>query len=72
MVKKPCGILAFIGKSIENRSWDIIMHLYKSLVRPHLGVLCAVLVRSRRKDVVKLERVQKRFTRMLPGLEGLR
>eukprot|EP00061_Rhincodon_typus_P014782 g42066.t1 len=24
-----------------------------------------------RKDVIKLERVQKRFTRMLPGMESL-
>ena len=24
-----------------------------------------------RKDIIKLERVQKRFTRMLPGLDGL-
>lgn len=27
---------------------------------------------NHRKDVIKLERGQKRFTEMLPGLEGLR
>eukprot|EP00061_Rhincodon_typus_P009304 g32711.t1 len=26
---------------------------------------------SYRKDIIKLERLQKRFTRMLPGMEGL-
>eukprot|EP00061_Rhincodon_typus_P007217 g28688.t1 len=35
------------------------------------GILRAVQVSLYRKDFVKLERVQKRFTRMLPGFEGM-
>lgn len=59
---------AFIWKGSENKSCDIMMQLYKSLMSPHLK--CRVQFHSLhyQKDVIKLERVQKRFTRMLPGL----
>jgi len=58
------GMLGFIGQNIEYKSWDVLLKLYKTLVRPHLKYYY-------RKDIIKLERVQKRFTRMLPGLVGL-
>ena len=36
MVKKAFGMLDFIGQNIEYRSWDVLLKLYKTLVRPHL------------------------------------
>ena len=36
VVKKVFNTLAFISQGIEYRSWDIMLQLYKSLVRPHL------------------------------------
>ena len=36
VVKKAFGMLGFIGQNIEYRSWDVLLKLYKTLVRPHL------------------------------------
>ena len=48
-----------------------MLKLYKTLVRPHLEYCVQFWSPYYRKDIIKLERVQKRFTRMLPGLDGL-
>lgn len=37
----PAALLCFC---IETMSWDNMLQLNKVLVRPHLGVLCAVFV----------------------------
>ena len=36
VVKKAFGMLGFIGQNIKYRSWDVLLKLYKTLVRPHL------------------------------------
>ena len=64
-------MLGFIGQNIEYRSWDVLLKLYKTLVRPHLEYCAQFWSPYYRKDIIKLERVQKRFTGMLPGLDGL-
>ena len=64
-------MLGFIGQNIEYRSWDVLLTLYKALVRPHLEYCVQFWSLYYRKDIIKLERVHKRFTRMLPGLDGL-
>eukprot|EP00061_Rhincodon_typus_P010330 g34542.t1 len=63
-------ILAFIAQNIEYRSWDVM--LYRTLVRPLLEHCAKFWLPRYRKDSIKLERVQKRFTSILPGMEGLR
>ena len=56
VVKKAYGMLAFIGQGVEYSNWKIMLQL------------CKTFVRILPEDVDVLERVQKRFTRMLPGL----
>eukprot|EP00061_Rhincodon_typus_P011492 g36540.t1 len=71
VVKTTFGIPAFIGQRIENRRWEVMLQLYRTLVRPLLEYCILFWCPCHRKDVVKLERVQKRFRKMLSGLEGL-
>ena len=71
VVKKAFGMLAFINQSIEYRSWDVMLKLYKALVRPNLEYGVQFWSPNYRKDVNKIERVQRRFTRMLPGFQQL-
>eukprot|EP00061_Rhincodon_typus_P004210 g22010.t1 len=70
-MKKAFGMVAFIGQCIECRSWEVMLRLYRTLVRPLLEYCVQFWCPCNTKDVVKLEKVQKRFTRMLPELEGL-
>ena len=48
-----------------------MLQLYKTLVRPHLEYCVHLWSLHYQKDMEALERVQRRFTRMLPGLEGV-
>ena len=47
------------------------MGLYKALVRLHLENCEQFWAPYLRKDVLALERVQRRFMRMIPGMKGL-
>ena len=47
------------------------MKLYKTLVRPHLAYCVQFWSLYCRKDIIKLERVQKSKSRVLLRLDGL-
>eukprot|EP00061_Rhincodon_typus_P014213 g41105.t1 len=59
------------GYTIEFKSLDIMLQLYGMLVRPFLEFCIQFWSPCYRKDIMKLERVRNKFTRMLPGLEDL-
>ena len=48
-----------------------MLKLYKSLVRPHLEYCTAAWSPHYVKDKELLEHIQRRFTRMIPALNGL-
>lgn len=48
-----------------------MLQLYKVFVRLHLKCSMLFQLPSYRNAVIKLEKVQQRFKRMLMGLEGL-
>jgi len=68
---KALRILGMINRTIINRHTDILLKLYKSLVRPHLEYCIVTWSPHYNKDKVMLEKVQKRFTRMIPADEKL-
>ena len=70
IVKKAYSMLAFIGQDIEYKNWQVMLQLYRALVRPHLEYCVQFWLPHYQKDVDDLERVQQRFTRVVPGLEG--
>eukprot|EP00061_Rhincodon_typus_P019152 g9558.t1 len=49
-----------------------MLQLYKTLVRPHLEYCVQFWSAHHRKDVEALERVQRRFTRMLQRLKEMK
>jgi len=65
---KANRMLGMINRSITYKSTTILLQLYKSLVRPHLEFCTAAWSPHYKKDRKLLERVQRRFARMIPGL----
>ena len=68
--KKANQMLGFIRNSISNQSREVILPLYKSLVRPHLEYCIQVWSPYLKKDRNLIERVQKRATRLIKGMKG--
>ena len=54
VVKKAFSMLGFIGQNIEYRSWDVLLMLYKTLVRLHLEYCVQFWSPCYRKDIIKL------------------
>jgi hypothetical protein len=69
--KKANQILGLIYRTIASRNSDIIIRLYKSLVRPHLDYCIQAWRPYLKKDMDVMEKVQRRVTRMIEGFKGL-
>ena len=50
---------------------ELIEPLYKAIVRPHLEYCIQALRPYRKKDIYKLERIQRRTTKLIPELRYL-
>ena len=71
VVRKANGMLAFIARGIEYKSREVLLRLYRALVRPQLEYCVQFWAPYLRKDILALEGVQRRFTRLIPELRGL-
>ena len=64
-------ILGLIRRTITYKEKHLIVPLYKAIVRPHLEYCIQAWRPYRKKDIDKLERIQRRATKMIPELRDL-
>ena len=78
-VSEHCGIAAAMGNQIlelirQNIVYkkELIIPLYKTIVRPHLECCIQAWRPYRKKDIDMLVRVQRRATKIIPKLRNIR
>ena len=64
-------VLGMIRRNITYKEKSLIIPLYKAIVRPHLEYCIQAWNPYLRKDVDMLEKIQRRATKLIPGLIDL-
>ena len=70
-IKKSTNMSYLISRTITHKCADIMIPLFKALVRPTLEYANVVWFPSKRKDINTLEDVQRRFTKHIVGMNEL-
>ena len=65
-------VLGMIRRNITYKENNLIVPLYKAIVRPHLEYCIQAWSPYLRKDIDMLEKIQTRSTKLIPGQRDLR
>jgi len=68
---KANRMLGMLKRTVVNKSPDVMLNLYKSLVRPHVEYCVSAWSPYYAKDKFLIERIQHRFTKLIPGIRHL-
>ena len=69
---KANQVLGMIRRNITYKDKSLIVPLYKAIVRPHLEYCIQAWSPYLRKDIDMLEKIQRRATKLIPGLRDIR
>ena len=64
-------VLGMIRRNIAYREKSLIVPLYKAIVRSHLQYCIQAWSPYLRKDIDMLEKIQRRATKLIPGLRDI-
>ena len=70
IVKKANKLVGLISRTLDYKSADNVIPLYKSLVRPILEYGSQLWSPYTQKDIESIERVQKRITKLIPYIRN--
>ena len=70
-VKKANQMAGHIYRTVTHKSIQTVVPLYKALVRPHLEYCSLVWSPYLKKDILSIEKVQERVTKMIPSISAL-
>ena len=62
--------LGVISRNFRYKNKELILPLYKSLVRPHLEHAAQFWSPNLRRDIDKIEKIQRRATKMIPEIRN--
>ena len=71
IVSKAKSVAAWVLSVFRTRDRNVMLTLYKSLVRSHLEYCCPVWHPKKISDIEEVEEVQRVFTRKILGMESL-
>src|SRR5215813_14392956 len=70
VAKRANQMLGFIKSSVSCRNREIILLLYRALVRPHLEYAVQLWSPYFVRDIANIERIQRRATKLVEGMQG--
>ena len=63
-------VLGFIARNFRYKNKELILPLYKCLVLPHLEHAVQFWSPNLRRDIDKIEKIQRRATKMIPEIRN--